>query len=51
MRSFSFVILFGVIIGTYSSIYISCVFLNVFDLRKTQENRERQENANPFGNA
>ncbi|HCU59286.1 MAG TPA: protein translocase subunit SecF [Alphaproteobacteria bacterium] len=51
LRSFSFVILFGVIIGTYSSIYISCVFLNVFDLRKTQENRERQENANPFGNA
>lgn len=51
LRSFSFVILFGVIIGTYSSIYISCVFLNVFDLRKTQENRERELNANPFGNA
>lgn len=51
LRSFSFVILFGIIIGTYSSIYISCLFLNVFDLRKTQENRERQDNANPFGNA
>lgn len=48
LRSFSFVILFGVIIGTYSSIYISCVFLNIFDLRKTQE--LRQQDINPFGN-
>lgn len=48
LRSFSFVILFGVIIGTYSSIYISCVFLNVFDLRKTQE--KRAQDVNPFGN-
>ncbi len=48
LKSFSFVILFGVIIGTYSSIYISCVFLNVFDLRKTQE--KRAEDVNPFGN-
>jgi preprotein translocase SecF subunit len=37
LRSFSFTILWGVIIGTYSSIYISAVFLNIFDLRKTQE--------------
>ncbi|MBQ7659939.1 MAG: protein translocase subunit SecF [Alphaproteobacteria bacterium] len=48
LRSFSFVIWFGVIIGTYSSIYISCVFLNVFDLRKTQE--KRAQDVNPFGN-
>ena len=33
LRSFSFTILWGVVIGTYSSIYISAVFLNIFDLR------------------
>ena len=48
LRSFSFVIFFGVVIGTYSSIYISSVFLNVFDLRKTAE--IRAQDVNPFGN-
>ena len=48
LRSFSFTILWGVVIGTYSSIYISAVFLNVFDLRKTQE--AQQKDVNPFGN-
>ena len=48
LRSFSFTILWGVIIGTYSSIYISAVFLNIFDLRKTQE--AQSQNLNPFGN-
>jgi preprotein translocase subunit SecF len=47
LRSFSFTILWGVIVGTYSSIYVSAVFLNVFDLRKTQE---AQQDVNPFGN-
>lgn len=47
LRSFSFTILWGVIVGTYSSIYISAVFLNVFDLRKTQE---IQKDVNPYGN-
>lgn len=47
LRSFSFTILWGVIVGTYSSIYISAVFLNIFDLRKTQE---AQNDVNPFGN-
>jgi preprotein translocase SecF subunit len=47
LRSFSFTILFGVIIGTYSSIYVAVVLLNVFDLRKTQE---AQADVNPFGN-
>ena len=32
LRSFSFTILWGVIIGTYSSIYVSAVFLNLFNL-------------------
>ena len=48
LRSFSFTILWGVIIGTYSSIYISAVFLNIFDLRKTQE--AQTKDVNPFGN-
>lgn len=48
LRSFSFTILWGVIIGTYSSIYIASAVLNLFDLRKTQETREKD--VNPFGN-
>ncbi len=48
LRSFSFTILWGVIIGTYSSIYIASAVLNLFDLRKTQESREKD--VNPFGN-
>ena len=48
LRSFSFTILWGIIIGTYSSIYISAVFLNVFDLKKMQE--EKNAVLNPFGN-
>lgn len=46
LRSFSFTIVLGVIVGTYSSIYVSGVFLNLFDLRKAQE----QTVVNPFGN-
>ena len=48
LRSFSFTILWGVIIGTYSSVYIASAVLNLFDLRKTQELREKD--VNPFGN-
>ena len=47
LRSFSFTIVFGVIVGTYSSIYVSTVILTWFDLRKTIE---EQKNVNPFGN-
>ncbi|MBP3515668.1 MAG: protein translocase subunit SecF, partial [Alphaproteobacteria bacterium] len=46
LRSFSFTILWGVIIGTYSSIYVSAVFLNLFNLKATQEEKV----INPFGN-
>lgn len=46
LRSFSFTIVWGVIVGTYSSIYISGVFLNLFDLRKSAE----EQVINPFGN-
>lgn len=46
LRSFSFTILWGVIIGTYSSIYVSAVFLNLFNLKETQEEKV----INPFGN-
>ena len=47
LRSFSFTIVFGVLVGTYSSIYVSTVILTWFDLRKTIE---EQKNVNPFGN-
>lgn len=46
LRSFAFVITVGVIIGTYSSIYVSVPILNFFDLRAV----EREEEVNPFGN-
>ncbi len=46
LRSFSFTILWGVVVGTYSSVYVAAVFLNMFDLRKAQEEKV----INPFGN-
>ena len=46
LRSFAFVITAGVIIGTYSSIYVSVTLLNFFDLRKAAS----EEDVNPFGN-
>lgn len=46
LRSFSFTIVWGVLVGTYSSIYVSAVLLNLFDLRKSQEEKV----VNPFGN-
>ncbi len=48
LKSFSFTIVWGILIGTYSSIYVSAVLLNLFDLRKTMEAREKD--INPFGN-
>lgn len=47
LRSFAFVITAGVIIGTYSSIYVSVPVLNLFDLRKAAE---AEKEVNPFGN-
>ncbi len=47
LRSFSFTIVLGVIIGTYSSIYVSGTFLNLFDLRT---NQNADKTINPFGN-
>lgn len=47
LRSFSFTIVWGVVVGTYSSIYVSAVILNFFDLRKAQN---EDKNVNPFGN-
>jgi len=46
LRSFAFVITIGVVIGTYSSIYVSVAILNFFDLRKAVS----EEEVNPFGN-
>lgn len=47
LRSFSFTILWGVIVGTYSSIYVSTTLLNLFNLRA---NQEAEKAINPFGN-
>lgn len=46
LRSFSFTLVWGILVGTYSSIYVSAVFLNLFDLRK----RDDEKVINPFGN-
>ena len=48
LRSFAFVITAGVIVGTYSSIYVSVAVLNWFDLRKAAA--EAEKDVNPFGN-
>lgn len=48
LRSFSFTLVWGILIGTYSSIYVSTVILDWFDLKKTAENKEKE--LNPFGN-
>jgi preprotein translocase SecF subunit len=45
LSSFSFTILAGLIIGTYSSIYICTAFLNLFDLRAV----EHKDEENYFG--
>ena len=46
LRSFSFTIVWGIIIGTYSSVYVCGTFLNLFDLRAAQD----EKSINPFGN-
>lgn len=46
LRSFAFVITSGVIIGTFSSIFICVPVINMFDLRATPDEKE----INPFGN-
>ena len=45
LKSFSFTILAGLIIGTYSSIYVCTAFLNLFDLRAV----EHRDDNNYFG--
>lgn len=47
LRSFAFTIFWGVIVGTYSSIYVSTTLLMLFDLRASQD----EQVINPFGNA
>jgi len=47
LRSFSFTIVWGVIIGTYSSIYVSTTLMNLFNLHA---NQNADKNINPFGN-
>ena len=45
LRSFSFTLVAGIIIGTYSSIYVSAFFLNFFDMKDAFEEKD----VNPFG--
>ena len=45
LRSFSFTIVWGILIGTYSSVYVCGTFLNLFDLRAAED----EKNINPFG--
>ena len=46
LRSFAFVITTGIIIGTFSSIFICVPVINMFDLRATPDEKD----INPFGN-
>ena len=46
LQAFAFPMVWGIIVGTYSSIYISAMVLNFFDLRKNQD----EKGVNPFGN-
>lgn len=45
LSAFAFPMVWGILVGTYSSIYVSGVMLNLFDLRKNEEDKS----ANPFG--
>ena len=40
LESFAFTIFAGLIVGTYSSIYICTAFLNLFDLRAVNNKEE-----------
>ncbi|GHU00313.1 hypothetical protein FACS1894186_0570 [Alphaproteobacteria bacterium] len=42
LYSFSFVLFFGILIGTYSSVYIAMPMLSLFDIKKTVEAKERE---------
>lgn len=46
LRSFAFVITVGILIGTFSSIFICMPVINIFDLRATPDEKD----VNPFGN-
>ena len=46
LRSFAFVITTGIVIGTFSSIFICVPVINMFDLRATPDEKD----INPFGN-
>ena len=46
LRSFAFVITVGILIGTFSSIFICVPVINIFDLRATPDEKD----VNPFSN-
>lgn len=49
LQGFALVMLWGILVGTYSSIYVAMPVLLFLDIRKTMESH-KAENVNPFGN-
>ena len=48
LQGFALIMLWGIIVGTYSSIYVAMPVLMYLDIRKTIENKNK--NLNPFEN-
>ena len=48
LQGFALMMLWGILVGTYSSIYVAMPVLMYLDIRKTMENRDK--NVNPFEN-
>ena len=48
IKGFTFAMIWGVLIGTYSSIFVASAFLTFFNLRRTRE--EEAEDLNYFNN-
>lgn len=49
LQGFALIMLWGIIVGTYSSIYVAMPVLMYLDIRKTMESHN--ENVNPFSNS
>ena len=48
LQGFALIMLWGIVVGTYSSIYVAMPVLMYLDIRKTMENKTK--NLNPFEN-
>ena len=49
LQGFALIMLWGIVVGTYSSIYVAMPVLMYLDIRKTMENKNK--NLNPFESA